>query len=50
MKWKQPKKKKKKRSKILSDENVNKDIEESTRNVKNSDEATEVVKEMEKNH
>ena len=33
---------------IMSDENVNKDIEESVRNVKNSVEAAEVVKEMEK--
>ena len=35
----------------MSDKNVNKDVEESTRNVKNSDEAGEVVKEMEEmNH
>ena len=33
---------------IMSDENVNKDIEESVRNVKNSVEVAEVVKEMEK--
>ena len=33
---------------IMSDENVNKDIEESVRNVKNSVEAAEVVQEMEK--
>ena len=32
----------------MSDENVNKDIEESVRNVKNSVEVAEVVKEMEK--
>ena len=35
---------------IMSDENVNKDIEESAWNVKNLDEAEAVVKEMEKNH
>ena len=34
----------------MSSENVNKYIEESTSNVKNSDEAAEVVKEMEKIH
>ena len=33
---------------IMSDENVNKDIEESAWNVKNSDEVEAVVKEMEK--
>ena len=33
---------------IMSDENVNKDIEELVRNVKNSVEVAEVVKEMEK--
>ena len=33
---------------IMSEENVRRDIKESTRNVKNSDEVTEVVKEMEK--
>ena len=33
---------------IMSDENLNKDIEESVRNVKNSVEVAEVVKEMEK--
>ena len=32
----------------MSDGNVNKDIEESSRNVKSSDEAAEVVEEMEK--
>ena len=32
----------------MSDENVNKDIKESARSVKNLDEAVEVVKEMEK--
>ena len=32
----------------MSDENVNKDIKESTRNVKNLDEAVELTKEMEK--
>ena len=32
----------------MSDENVNKDIKESTRNVKNLDEAVELIKEMEK--
>ena len=32
----------------MSDKNVNKDVEESTKNIKNSDEAAEVVKEMEK--
>ena len=34
----------------MSDENVNRDIEKSARNVKNSDKVAEVVKEMEKNH
>ena len=33
---------------IMSDENVNKDVEESAGNVKYSDEAAEFVKEMEK--
>ena len=33
---------------IMSEENVRRDIKESTRNVKNSDEVAEVVKEMEK--
>ena len=33
---------------IMSDENVNKDIEESARKVKNSKEVVEVVEEMEK--
>ena len=33
---------------IMSEENVRRDIKESTRNVKNSDEVAEVAKEMEK--
>ena len=32
----------------MSDENVNIDIEKSSRNVKNSDEAAEIVKDIEK--
>ena len=34
----------------MSDKNVNEDIKESARNIENSDEAAEVVIEMEKNH
>ena len=34
----------------MSEENVNKDVQESARNVKNSDEVAEVFNEMENNH
>ena len=42
------KKTKKTKESIMSEENVNKNFEESARNIKSSDKAAEVVKEMEK--